>query len=90
MQIIFSFFFRLFLALVAAKLVARIVGLESLAALLGLTFLFLANLYLFEYLDYRSRSPWRRGRSVRQPEPGRPILPPSQESPEDLHPPPEK
>jgi hypothetical protein len=78
MQILFTFFFRLFLALVAAKLLARIVGLESLASLLGLTFLFLANLYFFDYLDYRSRSPWRRRRAVRQPPsppPGQPSVP---------------
>lgn len=80
MQIVFTFFFRLFLALVAAKLLARIVGLESLASLVGLTCLFLANLYLFDYLDYRSRSPWRRRRTLGpppSPPPGPPAAPDS-------------
>ncbi len=80
MQIVFTFFFRLFLAFVAAKLLARMVGLESLASLVGLTCLFLANLYLFDYLDYRSRSPWRRRRAVRpppSPPPGQPAAPDS-------------
>jgi len=79
MQIPFTFFFRLFLAFVAAKLLARIVGLESLASLLGLTFLVLANLYLFDFLDYRSRSPWRRRRSGRQPQKASPAQPPASE-----------
>jgi amino acid transporter len=81
MQMLFTFFFRLFLALVGAKLLARVVGLESLASLLILTLLFLANLYLFDYLDYRSRSPWRRGRAVREPSSPPPVPPSASEPP---------
>jgi len=60
MKHIFNFFFRLFLAFLVAKLVTSIFGLPSLEALLGFTGLFLANIYLFDYLNYRSRSSWRR------------------------------
>jgi hypothetical protein len=89
MQIVFSFFFRLFLALVGAKLLARVVGLESPASLVALALLLLANLYLFDYLDYRSRSPWRRRRSAGQPETARAVQPSAPKPPEDLQPPPE-
>ncbi len=81
MQMLFTFFFRLFLALVAAKLLDRVVGLESLASLVGLTCLFLANLYLFDYLDYRSRSPWRRRRALQPPPTPSPGPPPAPDSP---------
>lgn len=63
MKHIFGLIFRLFLAFLAAKLIAAIFGLPSLEALLGLTALVLANIFLFDYLDYRSRSAWRRPQS---------------------------
>lgn len=63
MKHIFNFFFRLFLAFLAAKLITGLFGLSGLEALLGLTGLFLANIFLFDYLDYRSHSSWRRPQS---------------------------
>jgi hypothetical protein len=62
MHLIFTIFFRLFFAFLAAKFLARFLGLESLGSLLVLTFLLLGNIYLFDYLDYRSRTSWRRRR----------------------------
>jgi len=67
MKQIFGIVFRLFLAFLAAKLVTSLFGLPSLEALLGITALFLANIFLFDYLDYRSRSSWRRPESWRVP-----------------------
>jgi hypothetical protein len=69
----FSFFARLFFAFLAARILTLLVGWEGRPALVGLTLLFLANIYLFDYLDYRSRTSWRRQASPRPPAP--PILP---------------
>ncbi len=80
MQHLFTFFFRLFLALVAAKFFCRLAGLEGLLSLVGFTLLFLGNVYLFDYLDYRSRSSWRR-RVGRRPENPPPAPPSSPEPP---------
>ena len=67
MKYIFNFFFRLFLAFLVAKLLTGLFGLPSREALLGLTGLFLANIFLFDYLNYRSRSSWRRPSSWHVP-----------------------
>ncbi|MGQ9687939.1 MAG: hypothetical protein ACUVXF_03995 [Desulfobaccales bacterium] len=86
MQHLFIFFFRLLLAFVAAKLLMRVVGLASPAALIGFTLLIVANLYVFDYLNHRSQSPWRRHPARRSP--GASISPsPSPEPP--MVPPPE-
>jgi len=87
MKLIFGFIFRLFLAFLAAKLVTAIFGLPSLEALLGVTALFLANIFLFDYLDYRSRSSWRRPQSwprlwKRRETPGSPPPAPEENPPE--------
>ena len=76
MHLISTFFFRLFFAFLAAKLLAGILGLAGVNSLLGLTFLLLANIYLFDYLDYRSRTAWRRGRRSRETGPAPEIPPP--------------
>jgi hypothetical protein len=81
MQQVFSFFFRFLLAFLAAKFLARFFGLQGWGSLLGLTALFLVNIYLFDYLDYRSRTSWRRQRNLRQ-EPSAAASPP----PEDIPP----
>jgi hypothetical protein len=80
MQPVFSFFFRLFLAFLAARFLARFFALESLGSLIGLTLLFLGNVYLFDYLDYRSRTAWRRSHAASQPRsaPPAPPTPPKQ------------
>jgi len=92
MKYIFSFFFRFLLAFLAAKFLARFFGLQGWGSLLGLTGLFLANIYLFDYLDYRSRSAWCRPSSWRVPpfwrrlwkrqEPPAAAPPPPEEPPE--------
>ena len=55
MKTLFIFFLRLFFCFVAAKLVLRGVGLDSRGYLTTLTVLFTANLYWFDYLEYRGR-----------------------------------
>jgi len=69
MQPIFHFFFRLLIAFLAAKLLGFFFGLGGPGPLIGLTLLFLGNVYLFDYLDYRSRTAWRRSQSIRQQQP---------------------
>ena len=77
MHHLFTFFSRLFFAFLAAKLLTGLVGLPGLNPLVGLTFLFLGNVYLFDYLDYRSRSSWRRRapRPLTTPAPAPPTAP---------------
>jgi hypothetical protein len=75
MQPIFSFFFRLLLAFLAAKFLGRFLGLESLGSLIGLTCLILGNVYLFDYLDYRSRTAWRRSHPLSRPKSAPPVPP---------------
>jgi hypothetical protein len=55
MRTAFSFFLRLFVCLVAAKFLLRVLEVEGRAYLLGLTALFLANVYWFDYLEFRDR-----------------------------------
>ena len=57
MNFLFSFFLRLFICFVAAKLVVQAVDLNTRDYLLALTGLFLVNAYLFDYLVFRSRRP---------------------------------
>ncbi len=72
MHYLFPFFSRLFFAFLAAKLLTGLAGLPGLNPLLILTFLLLANVYLFDYLDYRSRTTWRR-QAARAPEKAAPL-----------------
>ncbi len=55
MKGLFRFFLRLFGCLVAAKFLLQLLAMEDRGYLLGLTALFLANLYWFDYLEYRDR-----------------------------------
>ncbi len=57
MNSLFSFFLRLFICFVAAKLVVLVVDLNSRDYLLAMTVLFMVNAYLFDYLVFRSRQP---------------------------------
>lgn len=50
MKLLFGFFLRLFLALVAAKVFGRLMGLEGTGALLGLTLLFIILVYGVSHL----------------------------------------
>jgi hypothetical protein len=81
MRHLFTFFFRLFFAFLAAKLLAGLVGLAGLNPLIILTGLLLANIYLFDFLDYRSRTSWRRRRSSQAPEQAPPVPPAGPETP---------
>jgi hypothetical protein len=81
MQPIFHFFFRLLFAFLAAKLLGRFFGLTGMGPLIGLTLLFLGNVYLFDFLDYRSRTSWRRRQSNNRPPPV-PSPPPEETSPD--------
>jgi hypothetical protein len=65
MKTFFIFFLRLFCCFVAAKLVLRALGLDSRDFLAGLTVLLTANLYWFDYLEYRGRISFRLGKMAR-------------------------
>jgi len=81
MKHLFTFFFRLLLAFLAAKFLVRFFGMEGLGYLLGLTLIFMANVYFFDFLDYRSHLTWRRRRAPREDTPVSPSPPPSPETP---------
>jgi hypothetical protein len=55
MSATFSFFLRLFLCFVAARFLLQAIGVEGRDYLVGLTILFLANVYWFSYLVFRDR-----------------------------------
>lgn len=52
---LFSFFLRLFICFVAAKLVVLVADLNSRTYLLSLTVVLLVNVYLLDYLVFRDR-----------------------------------
>jgi hypothetical protein len=56
MSTAFSFFLRLFLCFVAARLLLQAVGVGGRGYLVGLTILFLVNVYWFSYLVFRDRT----------------------------------
>ena len=66
MSTAFSFFLRLFLCFVAAKFLLQAIGVEGRGYLVGLTILFLTNVYLFSYLVFRDQTtaPVREGRGA--------------------------
>ncbi len=55
MNFVFTFFLRLFICFVAAKLVVLVTDLKSRAYLLSLTIVLLVNVYLLDYLVFRDR-----------------------------------
>ena len=56
MSTAFSFFLRLFLCFVVARFLLQAIGVEGRDYLLGLTLLFLVNVYWFSYLVFRDRT----------------------------------
>jgi hypothetical protein len=56
MSTAFSFFLRLFLCFVAARFFLQAIGVEGRGYLVGLTLLFLVNVYWFSYLVFRDRT----------------------------------
>jgi hypothetical protein len=71
MSAVFSFFLRLFLCFVAARFLLQAIGVEGRDYLVGLTILFLVNVYWFSYLVFRDRTATRVA-ADRNP-PGRPV-----------------
>jgi hypothetical protein len=59
MKVFFTFFLRLFFCFLAAKFLLRVLSLDTRGYLLALTALFLANIYWFDYLEYRDRIAFR-------------------------------
>jgi hypothetical protein len=53
---VFSFFLRLFGCFLAAKFILDAVDLQGRGYLVGLTVLFLVNVYLFTYFIFRDRT----------------------------------
>jgi hypothetical protein len=76
MKHVFTFFLRLLVSFLAAKFLTRHFGLEGLGYWLGLTLAFLANIYFFDYLDYRGYGVFRRRLPPRQDTPSEPSSPP--------------
>ena len=56
MSTVFSFFLRLFLCFVAARFLLQAISVEGRDYLVGLTLLFLVNVYWFSYLVFRDRT----------------------------------
>ena len=56
MSTAFSFFLRLFLCFVAARFLLQAIDVEGRDYLVGLTLLFLVNVYWFSYLVFRDRA----------------------------------
>ena len=56
MSAAFSFFLRLFLCFVAARFLLQAIGVDGRGYLVGLTLLFLINVYWFSYLVFRDRT----------------------------------
>jgi len=67
MNLVFSFFLRLFVCFVAAKLIALAADLNSRIYLMSLTVLLLVNVYLLNYLVFRERRAGREGPSEAAP-----------------------
>ena len=65
MKVFFTFFLRLFFCFVAAKFLLRVLDLDTQAYLIGLTAIFLGNLYWFDFLEYRDRITLRLRQSAR-------------------------
>lgn len=56
MSTAFNFFLRLFLCFVGAKFLLHAIGVPGRGYLIGLTILFLVNVYWFSYLVFRNRT----------------------------------
>jgi hypothetical protein len=67
MNLVFSFFLRLFVCFVAAKLVVLAADLNSRTYLVSLTVLLLVNVYLLNYLVFRPGGAGRAGPSEAAP-----------------------
>lgn len=79
MKTLFGFFLRLFIGFVTAKFILRVLEVDSMAYLVGLTIFFTGNAYWFDFLEYRDRIFIRRREQKR----------PRQELSTETEPPPE-
>jgi hypothetical protein len=87
MSAVFSFFLRLFLCFAAAKFLLRAIGVEGRDYLVGLTLLFLANVYWFSYLVFRDRKAPAAKEERNQPGSVEAAAPEAGETPDDPAPP---
>jgi hypothetical protein len=76
MSTAFSFFLRLFLCFAAAKFLLQSIGVGGRSYLIGLTLLFLVNVYLFSYLIFKDRT------AAPSPETAKATRPPVEVAPE--------
>ncbi|RJR41007.1 MAG: hypothetical protein C4567_10145 [Deltaproteobacteria bacterium] len=67
MKLFFIFFLRLFFCFVAAKFILQALDWDSRPYLIGLTLLFLGNIYWFDFLQYRDRIAFRLGKKEKAP-----------------------
>ena len=86
MKVFFIFFLRLFCCFGAAKFLLRALDWNSRAYLIGLTAIFLGNIYWFDFLEYRDRIAFRlRKKEKPTPEPTTaPEEVPSPQTPPDI------
>ncbi len=87
MSTAFSFFLRLFLCFAGAKFLLQAIGVGGRNYLVGLTLLFLANVYLFSYLVFRDRMPPPTKTATTQPQAPVEPSPVGAEPPENQAPP---
>ena len=87
MSKVFSFFLRLFLCFVAARFLLQAIRVEGRDYLVGLTLLFLVNVYWFSYLVFRDRTVSKVEAARGQP-PGAKAAAPEAEEPPAVEPPP--
>ena len=87
MSAAFSFFLRLFLCFVAARFLLQAIGVEGRDYLVGLTVLFVINVYWFSYLVFRDRTASKV--EAKSDPPGRPggAAPEAEAPPADPSPP---
>jgi len=86
MSKVFSFFLRLFLCFVAARFLLQAIGVEGRDYLVGLTLLFLINVYWFSYLVFRDRKVAKVEAIRTQPPGAEAAAPGVEESPVDKPP----
>ena len=81
MSTAFSFFLRLFLCFVAARFLLQAIGVEGRDYLVGLTLLFLVNVYWFSYLVFRDRTVSKVEAAHGQPASAKAAAPEAEEPP---------
>ena len=81
MSKVFSFFLRLFLCFVAARFLLQAIAVERRDYLVGLTLLFLVNVYWFSYLVFRDRTVSKVGDDHGRPAGAKAAAPEAEEPP---------